>query len=1574
MASITITPAILTVSKGAGTVIFSINAEQIRLNTLRANASNVDEGTTADCTIVNSTTLEVAYPQNTSGATITWDITVNGVTTTDGSVVNGTAQLIQLATGSSIDTDVDSLQFDYDSNSSKTFTITTDCSNWSIASSSSAFSVSPSSGSGNATVTVTTTGSNMSGSNDITGTLTISSPECSSKTVSVSQKYFPSITQFGGTSTVPASGAVLTYVVHTEYDVVFRSVPSFVTIEDSNGNLITQGQTIPASRLDGTTVKITVAANPTSSTRPSEGFNMGHYLNGTVARYTAPINFTQEAAEEAASILINPNSITLAPTETTATYTVTYTGITGNLTHSITGNVDVTSSTLTPIDSSSSTLTVVTANNTSTRSLNSTITVSGTSSLGATITGTASLTKAGNTNGIIISPVETTVYGSVTTGTFNVSYTGIVLSTVSYSINGDVAFDTVAFNNDKSVITANWAENNGSLTRTGTITVTGKDNNNVSYSSTTTINQYAKPFIDINEESQTIGATTPYVGYFVRMENINNPRITSSGDVTITSSELVTISGGYRLEVYTANNTTSSMQTSIITITGTGNDGQTYSDSTILYKAGTEGQITISPATSNVLKDSGYLFLVLSIPNMDRSKLKVKTSGTMSITSAVINSSYDRVNVVYGANTSGSNKTATITVSGEDIYGNHKSASATIIQSGIGSSITVTPTTLSLGATETTGQYSITVDGVSNLTATFGGEVVITSHSFITITSGSAYRLNVVTANNTTSSPQTSTVTISGTNTLGETVIKRVTLVKNAPSSGGIVITPSAIEWTGRGEKWFDLTLTNMNRSTLKATTSGANIWGWPQAYIQDDYLIVNFAGNATSSDLYGYVTVSGKDNLGNERSATVTVIMHPNPYMTVTPTSKTLGATETTAQWFIKTASITGITASFNGDVSIASHSFEQVEGGYYLIINTNDNTTDTTQTSTITLTGTEVGGGTSTATLTLNKSGVSGKFELAPKTQTVTYEAGSTTFTISATKVDLTQTFNIGYSGIVTGATIANGVLTVTYDANTTQSNRYGAVSVNGVDLSGNTVGDTVDLIQTPSSANIAISPENTTVAGTSGTLTLYVVGNSLSEITEFTHSGTMNVTSCTYTMNTALTSGTITVEYAANASASTKNYTIVMNATTTNNSTVIATATITQEAGGSDDYVFEFDPASQSSKIIGYGSTPLEYTIVSTMGGNPQDYWIDRIVYSGDWPKEIVVQAYGGQTYITVPANPSNVTRTAVITFIQSDSLRTISSVITQYGYVEGGISPIWKEVYFTESSGDFLEYHITLNDNLIYAGKAYKYPDNSEVEWSINDVVSNYLGTGITFSEGLQEIPNYAKSFTIGTSNLASYEETFYNSWAYKDTDYWLSDPIDKRVDPRQWLPVSFLSTTFNTISVGDTDYTASSSNKGYTLMTNLSELAVDCNSSFTVRGGNGTSISYRFDCGDFVLYYANAYNGWDSLLVKGTSKKTDNIEPYNYRQFTKTRNEFSKTKYLNVITPTWSLNTGITVDGEKMYHLLESTSVYLHNLSTNEIIPVVITNANCEYLNYTNNGKRPYYYNITVEESQLKIRK
>ena len=146
------------------------------------------------------------------------------------------------------------------------------------------------------------------------------------------------------------------------------------------------------------------------------------------------------------------------------------------------------------------------------------------------------------------------------------------------------------------------------------------------------------------------------------------------------------------------------------------------------------------------------------------------------------------------------------------------------------------------------------------------------------------------------------------------------------------------------------------------------------------------------------------------------------------------------------------------------------------------------------------------------------------------------------------------------------------------------------------------------------------------------------------------------------------------------------------------------------------------------------------------------------------------------------------------------------------------------------------------------------------------------------------------------------------------------------------------------------------------------------SEITVNGADGTIRRFKVTDADYVLYYANAFGGWDSLLCNSSSKKTDNIESLNYRKKSSSMSEFSKIDYQKTITPSWSLNTGIIQNGEKMYHLLESTKVYLHNLNTNEIIPVVITNSTCDYLNYTNNSKQPVKYTITVEESNQKTRK
>jgi hypothetical protein len=131
------------------------------------------------------------------------------------------------------------------------------------------------------------------------------------------------------------------------------------------------------------------------------------------------------------------------------------------------------------------------------------------------------------------------------------------------------------------------------------------------------------------------------------------------------------------------------------------------------------------------------------------------------------------------------------------------------------------------------------------------------------------------------------------------------------------------------------------------------------------------------------------------------------------------------------------------------------------------------------------------------------------------------------------------------------------------------------------------------------------------------------------------------------------------------------------------------------------------------------------------------------------------------------------------------------------------------------------------------------------------------------------------------------------------------------------------------------------------------------------------------CYDYCLYYCNAYGGWDSLLIKGNVKRTDNIDSKYYKKnFNNTTQDFEKKKFVNLITPTYTLHTDWFNDDEqsRLHHLLESTEVYLHNLVTDKIEPVNITNTQCEYKTFTNNGKRKWSNTINVEVAQSRIRR
>lgn len=42
----------------------------------------------------------------------------------------------------------------------------------------------------------------------------------------------------------------------------------------------------------------------------------------------------------------------------------------------------------------------------------------------------------------------------------------------------------------------------------------------------------------------------------------------------------------------------------------------------------------------------------------------------------------------------------------------------------------------------------------------------------------------------------------------------------------------------------------------------------------------------------------------------------------------------------------------------------------------------------------------------------------------------------------------------------------------------------------------------------------------------------------------------------------------------------------------------------------------------------------------------------------------------------------------------------------------VHPIWDIAEMTSNNGSFIEYHITYDGDIIYAGKAYRYPEELE----------------------------------------------------------------------------------------------------------------------------------------------------------------------------------------------------------------------------------------------------------------------
>ena len=237
-----------------------------------------------------------------------------------------------------------------------------------------------------------------------------------------------------------------------------------------------------------------------------------------------------------------------------------------------------------------------------------------------------------------------------------------------------------------------------------------------------------------------------------------------------------------------------------------------------------------------------------------------------------------------------------------------------------------------------------------------------------------------------------------------------------------------------------------------------------------------------------------------------------------------------------------------------------------------------------------------------------------------------------------------------------------------------------------------------------------------------------------------------------------------------------------------------------------------------------------------------------------------------------------------------------------------------------------------------------------------------------NDGFNITEDYSKIFLLKTSTNAIRTYIFNNDWSYKEDPLYTDSPCSI-VDPRQLFIVS--GDPRYKITYGDN--TIQFTNL-YTYRLDLSNITIPCGSKISVYKDNVIIKEYTVANGkDYVLYYTNSVGGWDFITVKGNTTRKDNVTSSLYeRRPIRPSKEFGSIKYLNTITPSWSLNTGY-INGN-ISELVSSLNVYLYDLNTKDLIPVNVTTTSAEYLNYTNNGKHFTNYTVEVEASQKNFRK
>ena len=361
-----------------------------------------------------------------------------------------------------------------------------------------------------------------------------------------------------------------------------------------------------------------------------------------------------------------------------------------------------------------------------------------------------------------------------------------------------------------------------------------------------------------------------------------------------------------------------------------------------------------------------------------------------------------------------------------------------------------------------------------------------------------------------------------------------------------------------------------------------------------------------------------------------------------------------------------------------------------------------------------------------------------------------------------------------------------------------------------------------------------------------------------------------------------------------------------------------------------------------------------------------------------------------------------RTASITFTASNGGSSATLSVTQAAGsapqpASGDYIPIWRDYLYSPSGftngQDYAYRLIDDNQNILYQGLTAA-PDSNHTPDPINiaRIVENNISSGdFNFTGGAwRKLPGSltVNFYKVGQVGLIQ-QWIFWNDWSRYRTIYdsttCLNDPINGRGCQGMVLPLCIFKDDSSSFSMSEKKKNGSTSSTSFGTPSYKTSIYIPSYTSnaktLTFKKGSSTLFTYDLTyCGSGYFIYRNRFGGWDSFLVEGNTRKSEDYQRLTYGQPKMTSYDFTRDKHTDrtTISTSYECTTGWLSDQEAerlVYHLISSPKVYFtpfigDGYEIDTMKEVNIKDSKAEYKKYRN-GRRLVQYTITFETADIK---